>query len=89
MGWWGKFMDISELPIAFLYVIYISLYFYVAKNYEDLGSFKRYIAPFLAGCGSIYIIFGAIQKDMFLQFLIITLINAAISLPFLRKRTQS
>ncbi len=25
-GWWGQFMDISELPIAFLYVIYISIY---------------------------------------------------------------
>ncbi len=72
-GWWGGFMDISELPIAFLYVIYISLYFWVMRTFTDLGPINRFVIPFLAGVGSLYIIWGAVQKDMFLIFLLITL----------------
>jgi APA family basic amino acid/polyamine antiporter len=73
-GWWGDFMDISELPIAFLYVIYISLYLWVMKTFTDLGSFSRYVCPGLAGAGSVYIIWGAVQKAMFLHFLILSLL---------------
>ncbi|NDV26233.1 APC family permease [Desulfovibrio sp. JC010] len=73
-GWWGQFMDVSELPIAFLYVIYISIYIWVMKTFTDLGPLSRILCPLLAGCGSVYIIWGAIQKDMFIHFLIIFLI---------------
>lgn len=73
-GWWGQFMDISELPIAFLYVIYISIYIWVMKTFTDLGSLSRYVFPLLAGCGSTYIIWGAVQKDMFMHFLIVSLV---------------
>ena len=50
-GWWGGFIDISELPIAFLYVIYISIYVWVMKNFDDLGFMGRVMAPFLAFAG--------------------------------------
>ncbi|ACS81851.1 APC family permease [Maridesulfovibrio salexigens] len=73
-GWWGQFMDVSELPIAFLYVIYISIYIWVMKTFTDLGPISRYLCPLLAGCGSVYIIWGAIQKDMFIHFLILFLL---------------
>ncbi|WDP90069.1 MAG: amino acid permease [Desulfobacter sp.] len=73
-GWWGGFMDVSELPIAFLYVIYISLYFWMMKAFTDLSPLSRFIAPALAGAGSIYIIWGAVHKAMFLPFLVITLV---------------
>ncbi|MCJ2165822.1 MULTISPECIES: APC family permease [unclassified Pseudodesulfovibrio] len=73
-GWWGQFMDISELPIAFLYVIYISIYIWVMKTFTDLGGFSRFACPALAGIGSVYIIWGAIQKDMFTHFLLISLV---------------
>ncbi len=76
-GWWGGFMDISELPIAFLYVIYISLYFWVMRTFTDLGAINRFVVPLLAAAGSLYIIWGAVQKDMFLIFLLITLIVIA------------
>lgn len=85
-GWWGRFMDISELPIAFLYVIYISLYVFVMRTFDDLGIFGRFIAPFLAGCGSLYIIWGAIHKDMFIHFLIITVIIIICGLPFIKRK---
>lgn len=73
-GWWGAFMDISELPIAFLYVIYISIYIWVMRTFTDLGGFSRFGCPVMAGAGSLYIIWGAIQKDMFVYFLVISLI---------------
>ena len=73
-GWWGGFMDISELPIAFLYVIYISLYIWVMKNFRDLPAASRFLAPVLACAGSVYIIWGAIHKAMFIPFLVIALI---------------
>lgn len=73
-GWWGAFMDISELPIAFLYVIYISIYIWVMKTFTDLNAFSRFMCPLMAGAGSLYIIWGAIQKDMFLTFLVVSLI---------------
>ncbi len=88
-GWWGRFMDISELPIAFLYVIYISLYFWVMRRFTDLGICSRYITPMLAGAGSLYIIWGAIQKDMFLHFLLLTAAIIAAGLPFMRRRISS
>ncbi|WP_461209215.1 APC family permease [Desulfocurvus sp. DL9XJH121] len=83
-GWWGGFMDVSELPIAFLYVIYISLYAWVMKTFTDLGPFARYVCPALAGCGSVYIIWGAIQKDMFIHFLILALAIFGAGLALMR-----
>jgi len=85
-GWWGQFMDISELPIAFLYVIYISLYIWMMKTFDDLGVFSRFVCPTLAACGSCYIIWGAIQKDMFIHFLVITLILGAAGLAMMGKK---
>lgn len=81
-GWWGKFMDISELPIAFLYVIYISLYIWVMRSFSDLSVFGRFLLPLLAGCGSLYIIWGAVQKDMFLTFVVLTLAIVGVGVPY-------
>ncbi len=83
-GWFGKFMDISELPIAFLYVIYISLYIWVMRNFIGLGPISRFGAPIFAGMGSLYIIWGAIQKDLFIHFFILTVAIVVVGLPFMR-----
>jgi APA family basic amino acid/polyamine antiporter len=55
------------------------------KSFNDLGFFSRFVAPFLAGCGSLYIIWGAVQKDMFIHFLILTAIIVICGLPFMKK----
>ena len=77
-GWWNGFMDISELPIAFLYVIYISIYVWVMRSHTDHGVGARIVAPILATMGSLYIIWGAVQKDLFPAFLIVALIITAV-----------
>lgn len=87
-GWWGHFMDISELPIAFLYVIYISLYFWVMRRFEDAGFWSRYIAPLLAAAGSCYIIWGAVQKDMFLHFFLLSLCVIVAGLPYMNRKKK-
>ena len=88
MGWWGQFMDISELPIAFLYVIYISIYIWVMRTFTDLGPFSRFLCPMLAGCGSIYIIWGAIQKDMFMHFLMLSLAILALGFALMKNKQR-
>lgn len=88
-GWWGQFMDISELPIAFLYVIYISIYLWVMKTFTDLGFLSRFICPLLAAAGSIYIIWGAIQKDMFINFLIVALLILAAGMVLMKPKSSS
>lgn len=85
-GWWGRFMDISELPIAFLYVIYVSLYVWIMRTFSDCGILARYILPILAAIGSCYIIWGAVQKDMFLHFFLLTLAVIVAGLPYMKKR---
>jgi len=85
-GWFGQFMDISELPIAFLYVIYISLYIWVMKRFTGLGPFDRFVAPVLAATGSLYIIWGAVQKEMFIHFFLLTIALVIVGLPFMQRR---
>ncbi len=88
-GWWGKFMDISELPIAFLYVVYISLYVWVMRTFVDLGLIGRFLTPILAATGSFYIIWGAVQKNMFSHFLVITLVILFIGFLLMNEKKGS
>ena len=88
-GWWGGFMDISELPIAFLYVIYLSIYVWVMREYKDMGPGSRFVAPGLAAAGSLYIIWGAVHKDMFGHFLVIALIIIGAGFLMMHKKGRS
>ena len=87
-GWWGGFMDISELPIVFLYSIYISLYVWYIRHFKEFSLFQRYIAPTLAGIGSVYIVIGGLKKDMVIPFLILSffIFAAALILDIKRKK---
>ncbi len=72
-GWFNGFLDFSELPITFLYVIYIAIYIWYMKTFTHLGFVSRYVMPILASMGSLYMIWGASKKEMFFTFLIIFL----------------
>jgi basic amino acid/polyamine antiporter, APA family len=48
-GWWGGFMDISELPIAILYLIYILIQVWMIRKLDYLHLFGRYVAPIHSG----------------------------------------
>jgi len=68
-GWWNGFMDISELPIALQYAIFIGVYVYIIRSFKDENVFNRFIAPSLAIAGSLFIVYAAVQKDLFLVFI--------------------
>jgi APA family basic amino acid/polyamine antiporter len=59
------------------------------KNFDDLGFVGRVIAPFLAGAGSVFIIWGAIQKDMFVHFVVVTLVIMCFGFCFMNGRPSS
>jgi basic amino acid/polyamine antiporter, APA family len=75
-GFWGGFMDTSVLPIVFLYGSFIFVYFNIVKNFKDLNFFKRFIVPFFATVGALYLVYGAFISDplMFLFFSIIVIV---------------
>ena len=72
-GWFNGFLDISELPIAFLYAIYIAVYVWIMRTFKEGNTFERFVLPLLSTAGSFYIMFAAMQKDMFLIFVLITI----------------
>jgi len=73
-GWFGGFLDTSELPIAFLYAIYLLVYLWIMRTFTELNLWQRFVAPSLSTVGSLYIVYAAVQKDLFLVFAGITVV---------------
>lgn len=58
--WFGRFsFDSSELPIVTIYAMYIPIFVMMMKKENELGVFKRFIAPSLAICACIFMIIAA------------------------------
>ena len=73
-GYWGAFMDTSELPIALMYGLFISLYIWMMISFKGESVVRRFIFPGLAIAGSIFIVIAAVQKDLFLIFVLLTVL---------------
>ncbi len=58
-GWWGIFLDVSELPIVTMYALYIPIFLWMIKNIKDAGVFSRIVVPILAIIGSLFMIYAA------------------------------
>lgn len=89
-GWWGAFLDTSELPIAMIYAIFILVYVWIMKDFKEAGIVKRFVFPSLATAGSIYFVFAAVQKPLFLVFLgiVIAIMLLAVVAEFLPKKAR-
>lgn len=85
-GWWGEFLDISELPVAMLYLVYVIIYIWIMRTFTDLPKYSRYLAPIAATVGSLYIMWGASQKALFIPFVFLTLGILGVGLMFMRKK---
>lgn len=69
-GWYnGLFMDISELPIATLYGIYIFFYIWIIRTAKDLSILNRFVMPLLALIGAGYMVYSGLQLDLALVFI--------------------
>ena len=89
-GWWGAFLDTSELPIAMIYAIFILVYVWIMKDFKEAGIVKRFVFPLLATAGSIYFVFAAVQKPLFLVFLgiVAAVMLLAVIAEFLPKKPR-
>lgn len=89
-GWWGGFLDTSELPIAMIYAIFILVYVWIMKDFKDAGIVKRFVFPLLATAGSVYFVFAAVQKPLFLVFLgiVVAVMLLAVVAEFLPKKPR-
>lgn len=56
------FIDISELPIAVIYGIYIIIYISYMLKMKDLSIIKRFIIPILALMGALIVVYGGLSK---------------------------
>lgn len=86
-GYWGGFMDTSILSIVFLAGFYIIIYIHIMRDFTDLNVFNRFVAPSLAGIGSLYLLYGAFTSSpkMFLYFLMVVIVFLLVGFYF-RKR---
>lgn len=57
-GWWGMFLDFSELPIITMYALYIPIFIWTIREMKDLNFIQRFIVPILAVIASLFMIFA-------------------------------
>lgn len=57
-GWWGLFLDFSELPVVTMYALYIPIFIWTMRVMKDLNFFQRFIVPIAAIIGSLFMIFA-------------------------------
>lgn len=55
-GWWGMFLDFSELPVITMYALYIPIFIWMMKEMKDLGFIKRYVVPGVSILVSLFMI---------------------------------
>jgi len=87
--WFGFLsFDSSELPIVALYASYIPMFIVFMKKEKDLNIFQRFIMPFLALVGSIFMVIAAIfsHGQEVIGFLVVFLVIMTIATFYYRKK---
>jgi APA family basic amino acid/polyamine antiporter len=81
----GMFIDISELPIAMIYGIYIILYIAYMNKMKDVSFTKRFVIPVLALIGAGIVVYGGLSKPSVMVDLGISIVVFLSGVPFYRK----
>lgn len=79
------FIDISELPIALIYGIYIIIYISYMNKMKDLSIIKRFIIPILALLGALMVVYGGLSKPSVKVDLVISSVVFLSGLLFYKK----
>ena len=79
-GWWGMFLDFSELPVVTTYALYIPIFIWLIKEIKDLNFFQRFVVPTLAIIGSCFMIFATLISHGVKQVIIYICIFSVIIL---------
>ncbi|MBO5714228.1 MAG: hypothetical protein J6R83_02265, partial [Clostridia bacterium] len=54
-SWFGtRFGALDELVCAVIYALYITMYVYIIRKFDDVGVFKRFVMPIIAIIGSVF-----------------------------------
>lgn len=77
-GWWGMFLDFSELPVITTYALYIPIFIWTMRKMKDINFFQRFIVPVLAICGSLFMIFATVVSHGVKSVLIYVVIFSVI-----------
>ncbi len=81
----GLFIDISELPIAMIYGLYISIYISYMRKMKNEPFHKRFVFPILALLGATIVVYGALSKPSVLIDLSISIVVFISGLFFYKK----
>ena len=75
----GHLGAMDEIICAIIYLVYVTMYIYIMKNFKDLNVFKRFIVPLFAILGSIFFTFcGTGLYQLILQKKVNSLIDFGI-----------
>jgi APA family basic amino acid/polyamine antiporter len=85
-NWFGQYIGLDEIPIVLIYGLYIFLYIWYMKNFDDLNFWKRYCVPVFAILGSSIILYGGISNPSVGIYLGISMIVLLVGLVFYRKQ---
>lgn len=90
-NWFGPVrFDSSELPIITIYAAYIPIFVLYMKKEKDLGAFKRFIAPLLAICGSLFMVLAAAfsHRVSALWYLVVFAVVMVAGIAFSKDRSE-
>lgn len=84
----NMFVDISELPIAMMYGLYISIYIAYMIKTRDVSILKRFVIPILALIGALIVVYGAFTKPSIVLDLTISVVVFSSGFLFLNKKEK-
>ncbi len=83
----GRYIGLDEIPIVMIYGLYIFLYIWYIRTFDDLGFGKRYIVPICAILGALVIVYGGITNPSIGLYLIVSLAAVGLGMLFYREET--
>jgi APA family basic amino acid/polyamine antiporter len=86
----GRYIGIDEIPIVMVYGVYVFLYIWYMKHFDDLNLFSRFVKPGLAMVGSAIILYGGFSNESIGMYLLISVAVLLFGLVFYREeKTES
>lgn len=87
-GLLGRFVALDEIPIVMVYGLYVFLYLWYMKQFDDLKWPKRFLIPLLALGGATVILYGGMTNPSIGFHLLISILVVLCGLFFYRKTTE-
>ncbi len=81
----GRYIGLDEIPIVMIYGLYIFLYVWYMRTFDDLGTIKRFVVPGCATLGALVILYGGITNPSIGFYLIVSICVLLFGLLFYRK----